>query len=255
MFKKLLKNLGGNLEDKVKEMMQNKTDSSAHREQLQAFAEGDMQKSFEVGAASAGMTTSSTAKEDPNDPNMQPVHGITISDYAAGAAKIGEGCTEEQICNALGVERPMWDEAQSTWNNRMRDDSTFNVINVYSNYFGKVKEHQKLGGLKADKAPESNVPEGKAAEYLARLEADKYYFFEIQGALEAAYANGMDGAQWLIDNLGLTVSQVNSTGIKYMNDFNIMAEMMSFQEEKKNEYSARFAKENGMSGVVDDIEF
>ncbi len=255
MFKKLLKNLGGNLEDMAKEMMESKTNSSAHQEQMKAFAQGDMQKAFEAGAASAGMATPGTAKEDPNDPNMQPVHGITIFDYAAGAAKIGEGCTEEQICQTLGVERPMWDEAQTIWNNRMRDDRSFNVVNVYSNYFGKVKEHPKLGTLSPQNAPVSNVPEGEAQQHLERLESDKYYFFEIQAAMEAAYANGIDGAQWLIDHLGLTVSQVNSTGVKYMNDFNVMAEMMDYQEKKKKEYSERFAKENGTSGIVDDIDF
>jgi len=40
-----------------------------------------------------------------------------------------------------------------------------------------------------------------------------------------------------------------------MNDFNIMAEMMDYQEEKKKEYSERFAKQNGTSGAADDIEF
>lgn len=255
MFKKLLKNLSGNLEDMAKEMMEGKTDSTAHQEQMKAYAQGDMQKAFEAGAASAGVATPGTAKEDPNDPNMQPVHGITIFDYAAGAAKIGEGCTEEQVCEALGIERPIWDETQTTWNNRMRDDNTYNVVNVYSAYFGKVKEHPKLGALSPQQAPITDVPRGKAAEHLTRLESDKYYFFEIQGALEAAYANGMDGAQWLIDNLGLTVAQVNGTGVKYMNDFSVMAEMMDFQEQKKKEYSERFAKQNGTAGAADDIEF
>lgn len=186
---------------------------------------------------------------------MQPVHGITLFDYAAGAAKIGEGCTEEQICQGLGVERPMWDEAQSTWNNRMRDDNSYNVVNVYSSYFGKAKDHPKLGALLPDNPPVSEVPQGKAKEHLERLESDKYYFFEIQGALEAAYASGIDGAQWLIDHLGLTVSQVNSTGVKYMNDFNIMAEMMDYQDQKKQEYQQQFAKQHGVSGAADDIEF
>lgn len=261
MFKKLFKNLGGNLEDMAKDLMKDQqeqnpsTDTTAHQEQMNAYLKGDMQGAFEAGAASAGMATSKTATEDPNDPNMQAVHGISIGDYAAGAAKIGAGCSEEQVCKALGVERPMWDEAQTTWNNRMRDDSSFNVMNVYTNYFGKANEHEKLGALVPDSVPATDVPEGKAAENLNRLETDKHYFFEIQAAIQAAYDNGIDGAQWLIDNLGLTVAQVNGAGTKYMNDFNVMAEMMNFQDQKKAEYSARFAKENGTGGVVDDIEF
>src|SRR3546814_2786628 len=137
----------------------------------------------------------------------------------------------------------------------MRDDATYNVINVYSGYFGKASAHAKLGKLTPDHAPATTAPTGESAAHLERLETDKHYFFEIQAALEAAYANGMDGAQWLIDNLGLTVAQVNGAGVKYMNDFNTMAEMMDFQEEKKAEYSERFAKENNTGGIVDDINF
>lgn len=255
MFKKLLKNLSENLQDISKEMLDRQREQMANGPQQQAFAEQDMQKAFQAGAASAGVKIPGTAKEDPEDPHMQPVHGITLFDYAAGAAKIGEGCTEEQICQGLGVERPMWDEAQSTWNNRMRDDNSYNVVNVYSSYFGKAKDHPKLGALLPDNPPVSEVPQGKAKEHLERLESDKYYFFEIQGALEAAYASGIDGAQWLIDHLGLTVSQVNSTGVKYMNDFNIMAEMMDYQDQKKQEYQQQFAKQHGVSGAADDIEF
>ena len=263
MFKKLFKNLGGNLEDKAmdlakgiaKGMTEGKQNPTANDEMLKGFASGDMQQTFEIGAASAGVTTMNTAKEDPNDPNMQPVHGISIADYAAGAAKVGEGCSTEQVCAALGVERPMWDEAETIWNNRMRDDTTYNVVNVYSGYFGKASAHEKLASLTPANAPTTTVPTGDAAAHLKRLETDKHYFFEIQAALEAAYANGMDGAQWLIDNLGLTVSQVNGAGVKYMNDFNTMAEMMDFQEKKKAEYSERFAKENNTGGIVDDINF
>lgn len=263
MFKKLFKNLSGNLEDMAQDMAkdiargmaQGKQHPTAHDEMLKAYANNDMQQAFEAGAASAGVTTMNTAKEDPNDPNMQPVHGITIADYAAGAAKIGAGCSKEQVCAALGVERPMWDEAETIWNNRMRDDTTYNVVNVYSGYFGKASAHEKLGSLKPANAPATTVPSGEAAAHLERLETDKHYFFEIQAALEAAYANGMDGAQWLIDNLGLTVAQVNGAGTKYMNDFNTMAEMMDFQEKKKAEYSKRFANENQTGGIVDDINF
>ena len=263
MFKKMFKNLGANLEEKAQDMAKSmargmaegKENPTAHDEMLKAYANNDMQKAFEAGAASAGVSTMNTAKEDPNDPNMQPVHGITIADYAAGAAKIGEGCSKEQVCAALGVERPMWDEAETTWNNRMRSDMTYNVVNVYSGYFGKASEHGRLGKLVPENAPATAVPIGEAAAHLERLATDKHYFFEIQAALEAAYANGMDGAQWLIDNLGLTVAQVNGAGTKYMNDFNTIAEMMDFQDKKKAEYSERFAKENNTGGIVDDINF
>lgn len=259
----MFKNLTANLEEKVQDMAKDiargmpegKENPTANDEMLKAYANNDMQQAFDAGTASIGVTNMNTTTEDPNDPNLQPVHGISIADYAAGAAKLGEGCSKEQVCAALGIELPMWDEAETIWNNRMRDDATYNMVNVYSRYFGKASEHEKLAGLMADNAPTTDVPTGEAAAHLKRLQTDKHYFFEIQAALEAAYANGMDGAQWLIDNLGLTVSQVNGAGTKYMNDFNTMAQMMDFQEQKKAEYSERFAKENNTGGIADDINF
>lgn len=255
MFKKLIKKFNDNIEDLAKGVMQDQLNKSTPEQEPGNYGQGDMQQIFDMGAASAGVKTMNTASEDPNDPLLAPVHGVTIADYAAGASKIGEGCSEDEICTALGIERPIWDEAQTTWNNRMRDDNTYNLVNVYSKYFGQAKEHPKLGSLTPGNAPQTDVLTEDAKANLDRLEADKHYFFEIQGALEAAYANGIDGAQWLIDNLGLTVSQVNGAGTKYMNDFGVMAQMMAYQEQKKNEYNERFAKEHGTGGVVDDIDF
>lgn len=255
MFKKLFKGLTDNLEEMAKKATSEQQNAGSNKELFDAYMKGDYQQAFDTGAASAGYTTMNTATEDPNDPQLQPVHGITVFDYAAGAAQIGAGCSEEQICRALGVERPMWDEAQITWNNRMRDDKSFNVINIYSKYFGMVKEHEKLGMLLPENAPATEVESETAAANLQRLESDKHYFFEIQGAMQAAYDNGIDGAQWLIDNLGLTVAQVNGAGTKWMGDFNTMAQMIDYQEQKKKEYSERFASESGTGGIADDITF
>ncbi len=255
MFKKLIKKINENIEDFAKDAMKSQLGQNDPKEPTENYGQGDMQKIFDMGAASAGVKTMNTASEDPNDPLLAPVHGVTIADYAAGASKIGEGCSKDEVCAALGIERPIWDEAETTWNNRMRDDNTYNLVGVYSKYFGQAKEHQKLGNLVASNTPKTNVLTEDSKANLHRLETDKHYFFEIQGALEAAYANGMDGAQWLIDNLGLTVSQVNGAGTKYMNDFSVMAQMMNYQEQKKNEYNDRFAKEQGTGGVVDDIDF
>ena len=257
MFKKLFKSLKDNVEDLSKDLINDHLHATTNKTQQPHEFQGgiDMQKVFENGAASVGMKTPGSFTEDPNDPTLQPVHGITLFDYAAGASKIGEGCSPNQVCERLGIERPIWDEAKTIWNNRMRDDRTYNVVNVYTHYFGKVKEHPILADLVPDQAPATDVPEGVAKENLARLASDKHYFFEIQGALEAAYANGIDGAQWLIDELGLTVSQVNGAGTQYMNDFNTIAQMMDYQEQKKAEYGQQFAKQNGTSGIADDIEF
>ncbi|MGO3807230.1 MAG: DUF6620 family protein [Sphingobacterium sp.] len=255
MFKKLIKKFNDKVEDFAKDAMKTQLEKDTSEQPSANYGQEDMQKIFDMGTASVGVKTMNTATEDPNDPLLAPVHGLTIGDYAAGAYKIGEGCTADEVSAALGVERPIWDEVQTTWNNRMRDDTSYNLVNVYSKHFGQAKEHPKFATLVPSNKPQTDVLSEDAKATLERLETDKHYFFEIQGALEAAYANGMDGAQWLIDNLGLSVGQVNGAGTKYMNDFSVMAQMMAYQEQKKNEYNEQFKKENGAGGVVDDIDF
>lgn len=268
MFKKMFKDLAENLIEKAQEAASkqmggnlgnsdsnNQSNNQANNDVMKAFMAGDMQKAMDVGAASAGVSTMNTATESPDDPLLQPVHGITIADYGAGMAKVGAGCTDAEVCAALQVEAPMWEEAKTTWNNRMRSDQTYNVVNVYSKYFGKAKEHEKLGALQPSTKLQTNVPEAQSKATLERLESDKHYYFEIQGALQAAYDNGIDGAQWLVDELGVSVSQVNEAGFKWMTNIATVAAMDDYQEQKKKEYSEKFAKTHGTGGVADDVEF
>ncbi|MCK0204151.1 hypothetical protein MWN41_14130, partial [Ornithobacterium rhinotracheale] len=42
---------------------------------------------------------------DENNPLLQPIHGISLEDYAAAAAKMASGATEDEVAKALGVER------------------------------------------------------------------------------------------------------------------------------------------------------
>ncbi|WP_353197395.1 DUF6620 family protein [Parapedobacter defluvii] len=236
---------------------QNDADGQAEgfAEQIKnAMAGGAGQHIFDAGAASVGMTTMNTAKEDPNDPLLQPIHGVSIADYAAGVLKESEGISVDQICAALGVERPLWDEAKKLWESRMKEDGSFNVINVYTKYFGQAKTHEKLGGLVSGKPLATNVSSAESNANLQRAEDDKYFFFELQGALQAAYNNGIDGQQWLMDTYGFNVGQLNSVGTKWMSNMGVMIQMVDHQDKKQQEYSEKFAKDLG-GNIADDVEF
>jgi len=259
MFKKIFKNLTDNLTEKVVDKMMNGQalqNQEAYAEQMkQAYGHVDP-AAFDSQVMAKGYTTINTAKEDPNDPLMQPVHGITLYDYSAGMGKLGENVSEDQICTALGVERPMWDEARKIWEARMKEDTSFNVANVYAKYYGDYKKHEKLAPLSPlpGAAPKTDVPEAEITANLRRIEEDPYFFFEMQSAMQAAYDNGIDGAEWLLENIGVTVSQFNSTGAKYMSDFGLVAKMMDFQDQKQKEYNEKFAQGLGGS-IADDVNF
>lgn len=258
MFKKFLKNITDNLSAQIENASEVHSEHTGNtngpsQEQLDAMSKA----AADIGtqkAESLGYSTFGNEKEDPNDPLLQPIHGIKLADYGAAAGVMGDGVTEDQICKALGVERPAWDEARRLWDKRMQEDGSFNVINVYTKYFGKYKEHEKLGNLVGEAPLVSDIDAAAGSDNVQRINDDEHYYYELCGARQAAYDAGMDGAQWILDNYGITISQFQAAATKWMSNFANVPVMMRYQEDKQKEYAERFAKESG-GNIADDITF
>lgn len=182
---------------------------------------------------------------DENNPLLQPIHGVSLYDYSAACAKIANGMSEDTVAKAFGIERPQWDEANQLWQKRMQQDTDFTVAGLFGQYFAVADGHPKFEGLESDfKTNEEN---------LRRIEQDAFFYHELSGAMQAAYQNGMDGAQWLRENYGLSIGDFQSVAMQWAMSPGF-AEMVTYQQEKVKEYSEKFSKENG-GGIADDIEF
>ncbi|MBV7440596.1 hypothetical protein KRX57_04120 [Weeksellaceae bacterium TAE3-ERU29] len=184
---------------------------------------------------------------DENNPLLQPIHGIRLEDYAAAASRLANGMTEEQVAKALGVERPQWDEANQLWIKRMQQDTDFVVTGLYGQYFATADSHPKFQDLEED----SSMPTNQ--ENLQKINSDPYFYYELAGAIQAAYEYGMDGAQWLRDNYGLSIGEFQGVAMKWMTTTD-MSKMLGYQEQKAKEYGEKFAKEQG-GNIADDVEF
>lgn len=184
---------------------------------------------------------------DPNNPMLQPIHGISLEDYAAANAKIVNGMSEDEVVKALGVERPQWDEANQLWQQRMQQDTEMAVIGLYGQYFATAENHPKFKNLTQDSSTPVNP------ENLAKIKEDPEFFFELSGAMQAAYNYGMDGAQWLRENYGLSIGEFQSVAMQYAQT-PVFAQMIPFQEQKVKEYEAKFASESG-GNIADDVTF
>jgi hypothetical protein len=205
-------------------------------------------------SAALGYTTFENAKQDDNNPLLQPIHGISLFDYGAASAKMANGISEEAICSALGVELPVWQEAGTLWIKRMQEDSTFSVTNLFGKYFGESDTHPRLNNLAA-------APLNAAAQAnLDKLGTDRYFYEELCGARQAAYAYGHDGAQWILDQFGISLGDFQSVAMKWMMEQNNqmdpqkMLHYSNYQQAKQQEYAERFAKEQG-GNVADTIQF
>ena len=200
-----------------------------------------------------GFATSGFTKENADNPLLEPIHGISLRDYAAIAIKMSSGVSSDEVLQAMGLEPAVWDELNVLWPKRMQEDSSFTVTTLYGQYFMEGATHPKLAFL------QTAVSEG-GQENLEKLKTDRYFYEELCGARNAAYQYGLDGAQWILDNYGISIGDFQAVAMEYMTaqnkDFKSedIMHFSNYQEEKQKEYESRFAAEQG-GNVADDVEF
>jgi len=203
----------------------------------------------------SGMATSGFLKEadTAGNPLLEPVHGISLRDYAAMVIKMTQGVSDKDIIKAMGIESTVWDEINTIWPNRMGEDTSFTVTTLYGQYFAENVTHPKLENLQA-------VVSAEGASNLDKLKNDRYFYEELCGARQAAYEYGLDGAQWILDNFGISLGDFQSVAMQHMTernkDFNSesILHYNNYMQEKQAEYAAKFAAEQG-GNVADDVEF
>jgi len=189
------------------------------------------------------------------NPLYEPIHGISLYDYAGIAHAMAQGIPEETILKAMGMEKAVWEEVNLLWPERMKEDATFGIMTKYGEYFATAAQHPKLAQLKPATAA---IPEGNAN--LEKLKTDRYFYEELCGARTAAYEYGLDGAQWILENFGINLSDFQAVAMNWMTaqnqQFNSsqIHHYMDYQLEKQKEYAEKFAKEQG-GNIADDIAF
>lgn len=188
-----------------------------------------------------------------SNPLLEPIHGITLEDYSAACAKLGSGMSEDAVVKALGVELPVWQEANLLWPERMKQDSSFQIVTLFGQYFGQADQHPKFSGLQATPAAGAN------AANVEKIKADRSYYEELEVARQVAYDYGHDGAQWIVDNHGIPLGDFQ-VAASIWND-QIQQELqrdapgyMRRQDAYKAKYQQQFAQAQG-GNVADDIEF
>lgn len=192
------------------------------------------------------------SEQTTNNPLLAPVHGISLRDYAAMVIKISQGVNEADVQKAMGIDAAIWDELNTIWAQRMGEDSTFGVINLYGQYFAENVTHPKLENVAA------NVSAGGAAN-LEKIKTDRYFYEELCGARQAAYDAGLDGAQWIFDQYGISLGDFQVVAMQWMThpdsqNTAAITKYLDYQQEKQKEYAAKFAEQQG-GNIADDVTF
>jgi len=186
------------------------------------------------------------------NPLLAPIHGVTLEDYSAACARIANGVSEETIAKALGVELPVWQEANLLWPERMKQDETFHIITLFGQYFGAAEQHPKLGSLQ----PAASAGNAGNTE---RIKNDKDFYQELEVARQVAYEYGIDGAQWIADEYGISLGDFQIAASNWMDEIHRdLREDFEGHNEKQaawqETYRKLFADAQG-GNVADDISF
>ncbi|MGV0921641.1 DUF6620 family protein [Empedobacter falsenii] len=217
-------------------------------DQLEKFVQKYEDKNSDIGIEQMYQQHDAKVLEDSKDnPLLEPIHGVSLYDYAAGVVKIGSNVPEADVLKALGVDKPQWDEASLIWNQRMEQDTEMTVMTLYSQYFTKIDEHPTLGNngnLSADTASNPN---------LERLKTDEHFFYDLAAERDAAIEVGKDGAQYILDKYGIGIVDFQAQAVVWTRSGNYST-MITYQMEKKEEYLKQFQNEMGGT-IADDIEF
>ncbi|MCG2618012.1 hypothetical protein LZZ85_27160 [Terrimonas sp. NA20] len=191
-----------------------------------------------------------------SNPLLEPIHGVSLYDYAAISAKMASGIDVKEICKKLGIEPAVFEEASALWVTRMQEDGTWEVTTQFGQYFGDAENHPKLKDLQPEVSDE-----GK--DNLQKMTTDRYFYEELNGARQAAYEYGYDGAQWIQDNFGISLGDFQGVAMKWMQvqnqemsggNYENIQHYVDHQQKKQQEYAAKFAAEQG-GNVADDVEF
>lgn len=202
-----------------------------------------------------GTTTMGFVQGDDSNPLQQPIHGISLDDYAAIVMNIAT-IPQQDLFKAFGIDEAIWEEVNVLWPKRMQEDSTFTIVNLYGEAFMKAPTHPKILSLQGKSNNVSNENSGN----LGRLKTDKYFYLELEAARSVAYEFGIDGAQWIQDEFGIDLMDFQAIAMEWMTKRNLnyntdeIREDGDFQEEIRKLYKTKFSQDQGGS-LGDDVEF
>lgn len=81
---------------------------------------------------------------DLNNPLLQPIHGVSLQDYAAAMYYSTAGIPVEQILRAFNITPTVWNEVHLLWSKRMEQDAGMTVITHFSRFYNEAKKDKRI---------------------------------------------------------------------------------------------------------------
>jgi hypothetical protein len=172
-------------------------------------------------------TMADTTAADPG--LVEPIHGVTIEDYAVMSAQAGSGDWQALLASK-GLDQARWDEVASGWTDRMANDTTHTLTMKYGSAFQSAGVGQ-FGAAGAAHAATGH--DGTAAGGEEPMPFDKAC--EIQGATSAWSNTGQDVNALLQQTFGMNAQEWAAANSWWMSQ--LTADVARFED-----YNARVEK-------------
>lgn len=157
-------------------IMQLKIDASQEsvREEQQARIEGELASDFE------------------------PVHGISLQQWAVAQAQIAQGAEPGPVVEQLGIDDATWQAVSAEWNDRMSRDTTATIATEYGKAFagGGAGQFGAAGEAAAEAMESGGDPAGDPPISIEQ-------WVEIEVAQSVGYEQGRDAAE-ILAGFGMT---------------------------------------------------
>ena len=239
MFKKLFEMLTGNDAADATRPAENAVRSAAEAQVNKGKQDYEEQNS-PAYQANQGANIAGFEKEDLSHPLLQPVSGISFRDYAAMTVKMTAGAIPEEVYKAMDSSEAAYAEASKVWIERLQTDATGTLAPLYGKYYAEADKHPKLQQLTSTLSAEGQAN-------LAKLKTDRYYYYEMEGARDAATAAGLNVNDWVLEKFGIPHAEFQAAFAQWLTfqnqnwDKEELAKLIGHRQEKEKQYAAKIA--------------
>ena len=166
---------------------------------------------------------------------MEEINGITFEDYGAAMGNITQGMSEDQVCEILGIEKPVWQETSELWAKKMGDLFTQDL--KYTAIWGEYMKNPKVG-----KFANVEVEGGVSIDEVLKKIPDYDTYQKISYHQEIAYKYGINVTPILEKEYGLTLIDWGAANMHYTTWRNSYADPNASDYKERNKELKKIEK-------------
>lgn len=236
MFKKLFDLITSNDSEKEKPAVNSVTKSS--EDTITTMRAQYATQNSPTNAVAQGANIAGFEQEDLTNPMLQSVSGLSFRDYAAMTVKLTAGAIPEEIYKAMDSNEAAYTEASKVWIERLQSDASGKMAQLYGKYYAEADQHPKLQQLTLTLSTAGQAN-------LTKMKTDRYYYYELEGAKDAAKAIGLKENDWILEKFGIPHAEFQAAFAQWLTfqnqnwDTVEIAKLITHRLEKQKEYEAK----------------